>query len=320
VRSGLLYAHVAGGGSFVEAAIAAGAAMPPGPYPDERAAVHHLLEEGWMYVLPFDDGVASCGFLVEEGAGAGLDVGDPAAAWGEMLHRYPTLAAGLRGARFVVGPRWIERVQHRLAVAGGERWALLPHAYAFVDPMFSTGIAWGLLAVERLAGCLLGGEGGLDRYATRLAAEAEQIERLVALAYAARRDFTAFTAAAFLYFAVVSFQEVRQRLLHPPPGGWAWDGFLGAGDLEPETLYEEAPARLATGGAAFASWVEERIAPRNVVGLADPARNNLYPVDLDVLVARAPLLGLTEAELRAGLPRLRGEAPPPEALRVARSG
>ena len=27
---------------------------------------------------------------------------------------------------------------------------LLPHAYAFVDPLFSTGIAWGLRAIERV--------------------------------------------------------------------------------------------------------------------------------------------------------------------------
>jgi FADH2 O2-dependent halogenase len=254
--------------------------------------------------------VASCGFLVEDGAGDGLDTGDPAAAWRSMLGRYPTLEAQLGEARLVVGPRWVERAQHRLAIARGERWAMLPHAYAFVDPLFSTGIAWGLLAVERLAGLLLGGEGDLGRYADGLAAEADQIERLVALAYAARRDFAAFTAAGFLYFAVVSFQEVRQRLLPPPPGGWGWEGFLGAADPTVETLYEEAPARLAAGGGAFARWVEEAIAPRNVVGLADPGRRNLYPVDLDVLIARAPLLGLTVAELRQGLPRLRGEAPP----------
>lgn len=310
VRSGLLYAHVSGGGSFVEAARATGASMEPGPYPDERAAVHHLLDEGWMYALPFDHGVASCGFVVEDGCRDGLEPADPGAAWQEMLARYPTLGAQLRDARFVVGPRWVARVQHRLAAARGERWALLPHAYAFASPMFSTGIAWGLLAVERLAGMLLDGEGDLRRYSALLAAEADQIERLVALAYSARRDFASFAGTASLYFAVVSFQELRQRLLDPPHGGWAWEGFLGAGDPEVERLLEQAPARLAAGGEAFTRWAQARIAPRNAIGLADPARRNLYPVDLDTLLARAPLLGLDEAEMRRRLPRLRGEAPP----------
>ena len=319
VRSGLLYAHLAEAGSFVAAARAAGADMPSGPYPDERAAVHHLLEEGWMYVLPFDHGVASCGFLVEEGHAGGLDTGDPAAAWRELLARYPTLEAQLGGARPVVGPRWIGRVQHRLAVASGARWALLPHAYAFVDPMFSTGIAWGLLAVERLADLLLGGGGDLRRdlarYGELLAAEADQIDRIVALAYAARRDFAAFTASSLLYFANVSFQEVRQRLLPPPAEGWAWEGFLGAGDRAREDELEEAPVRLEGGSEPFARWVAERIAPRDVIGLDDPGRRNLHPVDLEVLVARAPRLGLTGAELRRLLPRLRGEPVAPEPAR-----
>jgi FADH2 O2-dependent halogenase len=309
VRSGLLFAHVAAARSFVEAARAAGATLPEGPYPDERAAVHHLLAEGWMYVLPFDHGVASCGFLVEEGTGAALDPSDPEAAWRAMLSRYPTLEAQLATATFVVGPRWVERVQHRLGAVRGERWALLPHAYAFVDPLFSTGLAWGLLAVERLSGWLLRGEGDLPSYGELLEREADQIERIVALAYAARHDFHAFTAATFLYFAVVSFEEIRQRLLPPPDAGWAWRGFLGAADAALEAAYATAAGRLSSGADAFAAWVDRSIEPHNVAGLADPRRHNLYHADPETLVERASLLGLSQAELRAALPRLRGLRP-----------
>lgn len=303
----LLYAHVAGAGSFVAAARHAGARLDPGPYPDERAAVHHLLDEGWMYVLPFDDGVASCGFLVEgDAAVRGLDpAADPPAAWHRLLARHPTLAAQLAGATFVVGPRWVPRAQHRLAQASGARWALLPHAYAFVDPLFSTGLAWSFLAVERLAGLLLGGSGSLAAYAALLSREADQIERLVSLAYAARSDFAAFTAVAHLYFATVSFEEVRQRLLPPPDGGWCWQGFLGAGESELERAFAAAAPRFRADPTTFPAWVTETIAPRNLAGLADPARRNLYPVDLDALVAAAPKLGLTSTQMQAALPRLR---------------
>jgi hypothetical protein len=48
------------------------------------------------------------------------------------------------------------------------------------------------------------------------------------------------------------------------------------------------------------------VASRNVAGLCDPRRHNLYGVDLDVLVERAHLLGLTPDEVRRALPRLRG--------------
>lgn len=306
--TGLLFAHVTMPRTFVDAAVAGGARIDSGPYLDDRAAVHHMLEEGWAYVLPFDDGVASVGFLIEGPPTAvGLDPqSDPRAAWRQLLARYPTLHAQLGDADFVVGPRWVPRGPHRLARAAGERWALLPHAFAFTDPLFSTGLAQSFLAVERLAARLVQGEGSLDEYATLLAREADQVQRLVALAYAARRDMRSFIAVTFLYFAAVSFEEVRQRLLEPPAERpWCWQGFLGAGDPALEAPFAEAASRLADDPVHFPSWVEQQMAPRNVVGLADPARRNLYPVDLDVLVRAAPLLGLTHEELRTALPRLR---------------
>jgi hypothetical protein len=55
--------------------------------------------------------------------------------------------------------------------------------------------------------------------------------------------------------------------------------------------------------------VAESIAPRNVAGLADPARKKLYPVDLEVLLDRHALLGLDRAQIVEGLPKLRGSAP-----------
>jgi hypothetical protein len=67
--------------------------------------------------------------------------------------------------------------------------------------------------------------------------------------------------------------------------------------------------RIAGEREAFAGWVAESIAPRNVAGLADPARKKLYPVDLEVLLDRHALLGLDRAQIVEGLPKLRGSAP-----------
>jgi FADH2 O2-dependent halogenase len=323
-RSHLLFGHFDGVRPFQDVAREAGAALPPGPYPDDRAAVHHLLDEGWMYVLRFDRGPVSAGLLATARGAARLRLArgcDPARGWRTLMSSYPTLAAQFADARPLFPPRCTGRVQHRLAAAAGERWVLLPHAFASVDPLFSTGIAWSLLAVERLAEAFgesprrgVPAPGALRRYAMLLAAEADQIDRLVAGAYAALPDFALFTAQAMLYFAVVSFAEARQRLV----SGDAWDGFLGAGEPALEGLYRESLRRLRrlTGGGVrrptvdaageFARWVARGIASRNVAGLLDPARRNLYPVDLDVLVERSRLLGLTSAQIRRALPRLRG--------------
>jgi FADH2 O2-dependent halogenase len=207
----------------------------------------------------------------------------------------------------------------------------MPHAFAFVDPLFSTGIAWSLRAVERL-GLLfenakqhrrLPSPDELSRYEALLAAEADQIDRVVAGAYAAMAQFDVFAAQAMLYFVAVSFAEVRQRL--SADESTAWSGFLGADDPLLAPLPRESLSRLRTMNVqsraerdGFVSWMHRAISPRNVAGLADPQRRNLYPVDLEALMEAHARLGLTRDQLRAALPALRGQSPEPVfAARVA---
>ena len=306
--------------------------MPAGPYPDDWAAVHHLIDEGWMYSLRFDHGVTSAGFLLTpRGLAALTSPGavDAAALWRTLLGRYPTIADAFAGATPLMPIALRSVVQHRLTRAVGERWALMPHTYAFVDPLFSTGIAWSLRAVERLALAFESAARGrrvpdkdlLARYDTALGAEADQIDRVVAGAYEAMAHFDLFAAHAMLYFATVSFAEVSQRLA--PAGASAWAGFLGVGDAVLERLPGEALERLARitnrrghAGTAnerrgFSEWVRGAIAPRNIAGLSNDARRNLYPVDFDALIERHALLGMDRDQLVDALPALRGMGPEP---------
>jgi len=321
----LVFGHFTGLAPFPE--------LSPGPYPDHRAAVHHLLDEGWMYVLPFDHGVVSAGILLrrdamEELTTAGQE--SPEAIWRQVIGRYPTLERQF-GRSVPVHPlELMPRVQRRLEIAAGEGWAVLPHTYSFLDPMFSTGIAWSLLAVERLAMIFAAGmdhghlatdaiDEGLLRYGRQLAVEAHHLATLMNGTYLAMRDFDLFIAQSFLYFATVSFAEVDQRLFPEGHAGQppAWSGFLGAGDAHLESIFAESKRRLGAmlldregeprnlEREDFVSWIAEAIADRNIAGLGDPDRRNLYPVDLDLLVERADLVGLTSQEMRAQLPRLR---------------
>lgn len=306
--------------------------LPAGPYTDDWAAVHHIIEEGWMYTLRFDHGVTSAGFMLSPRGLATLDAQcrtSPDAMWRTLLARYPTIAAAFEGAQPEFPLLFRPVMQHRLSVASGPRWAMLPHAYAFVDPLFSTGIAWGIRAVERLAlsfeqarGGLRGpSEAELARYNQLLSAEADQIDRLVAGAYAAMANFELFAAHSMIYFGTVSFEEVRQRLFADE--SWAWKGMFGLGDSQLEALPRESLARLdaivGTGRnptaeqiTAYTSWVAGAIAQRNIAGVANASRHNLYPVDLDTLIDNHALMGLTREELVAALPALRGRAPEPE--------
>jgi FADH2 O2-dependent halogenase len=337
-RAGLVFSHFSGVRTMRELM----PSLPEGPYPDDWAAVHHIIDEGWMYSLRFDDGVTSAGFLLTPHGVASL--GDAASGgaerlWATMLERYPTIGAAFAEATPTMPIAWLPSIQHRLTRAAGARWVLLPHAYAFVDPLFSTGIAWGLRAVERLglmfehvaSSDRIPDTATLDRYERALAAEADQIDTLVAGAYESMAQFDLFAAQAMLYFASVSFAEVGQRIA--PEESVAWRGFLGVGDPVLEPLAAESLRRLTEmtrgwGDAAmrgcetaaviprdecraFAEWMAKAIASRNVAGLADPSRHNLYPVDLDLLVERHGLLGMTRERLVESLPALRGMSPEP---------
>jgi FADH2 O2-dependent halogenase len=331
-RSGIVFSHFSGVRLMSEIA----PHLTTGPYPDDWAAVHHLIDEGWMYSLRFDHGVTSAGFVLSPRGLATLASSGtvaPQAAWRALLDRYPAINAAFDGAEPVMPIAFRDRIQHRLTRAAGKRWVLLPHAFAFVDPLFSTGIAWSLRAVERLALSFEPGGRGrrlpttteLERYDALLAREADQIDRVVAGAYEAMAHFDLFAAHAMIYFATVSFAEIRQRLIADTEPHPAWSGFLGVGDEVCGRLPHASrrKLRLITRGAgeigtaeqraAFVEWVRRSIEPRNVAGLADPARRNLYPVDVDVLVERHALLGLTRDQVVAGLPALRGSGPEPRA-------
>lgn len=322
-RAGIVFSHFNGVRLMNDVV----SGLPEGPYPDDWAAVHHIVDEGWMYSLRFDDGVTSAGFLLTPKGGSSLRYGNGADAqllWAELLDRYPTLAAAFSNATPLMPIAFRPVIQHRLTRAAGDRWALMPHAYAFVDPLFSTGIAWGLRAVERLA--LAFESAGRDRrvpemetlsrYDAALSAEADQIDLLVAGAYEAMAHFDLFAAHAMIYFAMVSFAEVSQRLT--PHDSAAWNGFLGVGDAVLEPLPRESLERLrkitqrvgevgtVEQRSNFAQWVAQEIATRNVAGLADPGRRNLYPVDFEALIQQHALLGMSRDQIVAALPALRG--------------
>jgi hypothetical protein len=162
----------------------------------------------------------------------------------------------------------------------------------------------------------------LTQYESALATEADQIDLVVAGAYEGMAHFDLFAAQAMLYFAAVSFAEASQRL--GPDESVAWNGFLGAGDAVLDGIPRASLARLrqitrshgATGSVEerlrFVEWMREAISRRNIAGLADPARHNLYPVDFDALIERHDLLGKSRDQLITALPALRGMSPRPQ--------
>ncbi|MFM8222325.1 MAG: hypothetical protein ACKOJF_25745, partial [Planctomycetaceae bacterium] len=42
-----------------------GHSQAPHPFPCDAAALHHVIDGGWMYVLRFNNGITSAGFLLD---------------------------------------------------------------------------------------------------------------------------------------------------------------------------------------------------------------------------------------------------------------
>jgi tetracycline 7-halogenase / FADH2 O2-dependent halogenase len=66
------------------------------PYPPEQAAVHHVFDGGWVWVLRFNNGITSAGVAATEEAARRLNLGEGETAWKRLLDSIPTLKESVR--------------------------------------------------------------------------------------------------------------------------------------------------------------------------------------------------------------------------------
>ena len=193
------------------------------------------------------------------------------------------------------------RLAYRAAEAAGERWAMLPSAAAFIDPLFSTGIPLTLLGIERLAGMLESGLGQADlsTYDGATLADADRTAGFIAGSYAGFRQFPLFTAYSMFYFAAASFSEMARRL----GSTRAPRGFLcGDSPVFVEALDRLSPAASPAGDPAFYEReVASAVAEWNVAGLCEREKRNWFAVDLEDTIRSAAKLGLTARQVRERL-------------------
>ncbi|MBC8243610.1 MAG: FAD-dependent oxidoreductase [Verrucomicrobia bacterium] len=270
------------------------------PYPVESAAVHHVFDGGWVWVLKFNNGITSAGVAATRARATELGLAEGEPGWQRLLAKLPSLAKQFAAAKPVGGFVFAPELSFCSGQITGARWAMLPSAAGFVDPLLSTGFPLTLLGIQRLAKLLGGGIAPAD-YERQTIAELEQVSRLVGALYASMGDFELFAALTQLYFAVVSFSETAHRLAKPELAG----SFLLYAHPEFGPATREicaSVARLAKREEVLAK-VREVIEPFNVVGLADPAKRNWYPVAVDDLFASAAKLGSSEDAIREMLLR-----------------
>lgn len=255
------------------------------PFPADHAALHHLLEEGWMWMLRFSDGLLSAGFMLSRKDQKQLARATPERLWPQLLNRYPALAELFEEACIAETPGGLLKskpLQRMSAQAAGEGWASLPHATGFVDPMHSTGIAITLCAVEKLALAFAACKSGelpntysLEAYSLSVLRELQLIDLLVAGCYKTRLHPDLFEAWLSCYFTCsISYEQARLRGERPA-------SFLNAMERPLHNMVHEAWSDLAqlekTGfpeGAseAFIARMRERIKPWNIARLLTPGQ------------------------------------------------
>ena len=238
---------------------------PSHPFDADDAAQHHLLPDGWIWMLRMNNGITSVGITSPK---------PPTLNWSS----YPTLCDLMSDATTVTPvvsagrrlQRWFDPVV-------GPRQLMLPTAALTLDPLHSTGIAHALAGVDRVARIVSEDlesrrQYRLKSYRESLRRETRLLDGLVSTAYATMHDFPRFTLACMLYFAAAITCEERY------PKGQDSDAFSlwNADDDQFAGVVDWASRQLMQPGKVSEDAIRERLQPWNTAGLIDPAVANRY--------------------------------------------
>ncbi len=303
-----LYNHFTGVQRLAEGS--ASRTPSPPPYPIDDAAVHHVFDGGWIWVLQFNNGVTSAGVAATHKIAAELGLADGRAAWDRLLHLIPALREQFQLAKPQRAFTHLAKLGFRSEKIAGHRWAMLPSAAGFVDPLLSTGFPLTLLGIRRL-GEILERDWNTTRFAARLQAYAESTDaelvaasRLIGALYNNMHDFPIFVSLSMLYFAAVSFSETARRLGKPelaPSFLLRDDPVFGPASCR---LLERAQSnRTKAQSEELEQDILETIEPFNVAGLGDAKRRNWYPVNAEDLLSSAHKLNASRTEIEELLQR-----------------
>lgn len=275
---------------------------PGMPYPPDDAALHHVFDGGWIWVLRFNNGLTSAGVAATDEVAERFGFAEGAPAWKRLLDSLPAVKAQFAGAKaelpFVHAPR----LSFRTSVIAGRRWAMLPSAAGFIDPLLSTGFPLTLFGVARL-GAMLGempaGDWDAAGYAEKTNAELSATAGLIGALYGSMSDFPLFARVSLLYFAAASFAETARRLGRKEMAS----SFLLCGDPAFGPASARLCERVMLGEKGLGPEILRVVEPFDVAGLCRPERRNWYPVDAADLLGAAAKLGATKCEVSQLLER-----------------
>ena len=238
---------------------------PEHPYPCHDAALHHIFDGGWMYVLHFDNGISSAGFVLDT-------TQRPNDTWESLMDEHPKIKEQFQYATPAMPLISTERMQRCATQIAGENWAMLPHAAYFIDPLHSAGNAHTLCGIERLMPILKSPMNErsklLHEYENTTYREINLLDQMIHGCYLSFDNFKLLSQYAMLYFSAADFTERQRRSGHI-------SGFLNCNDEPFRKMAGRLYEQIADGSIDVSS-IASAIKPWNLAGLCDPAKQNMY--------------------------------------------
>jgi tetracycline 7-halogenase / FADH2 O2-dependent halogenase len=275
-----VYSHFKDVGLWSDVLTEAGGSIAEHPYGCDDAALHHVLADGWIWVLRFNNGVTSAGAMIDATRRQPDTALSPEEEWAAILERYPSVARQFVAARPVQSFVRTGRLQRRARCVSGDEWAMLAHAAYFLDPLFSGGNAHTLLTIERLGRILRDHWGQpslrreLETYSRMLLREVNLLDRMIHGCYRCFGRFDLLAGYVMDYFAAAIHCEHRRRAGTVGPE----QGFLFAENADFRAAVRRHYNVLGIASAEeLQREVARDLAPINVTGLCDPGKLNMYP-------------------------------------------
>lgn len=201
--------------------------------PLSQGTLHHLFDRGWMWVIPFNNHPTSNNRLISVGLNLDIDHHPstglaPEQEFQEFIRRYPSISEQFQDALAVQPWMSSDRLQFSSHSAVGDRFCMLPHAFGFVDPLFSSGLGVTMFAINAIAARLIraavDGDFSAERFAyvdTWTKKNVNFYDRLVSGSYLSFTDFALWNAWHRLWMiggmlGPFGQMEIHQRVVSAP--------------------------------------------------------------------------------------------------------
>ncbi|MHA6758321.1 NAD(P)/FAD-dependent oxidoreductase [Streptacidiphilus sp. PAMC 29251] len=138
-------------------------------YPEEMrppaefngGTLHHLIERGWFWIIPFNNykdsknPLCSVGLTFDERVYPKPTDLTPEEEFNKYLDKYPAVKRQFADAKRV--REWVstDRMQYSSKQTVGRRWCLMSHAAGFIDPLYSRGLSNTFEVVDALTSRIL---------------------------------------------------------------------------------------------------------------------------------------------------------------------